>query len=272
MRSAVISNDPIAEEAAQDFMLSGGSAVGAVLTGYFAAAGAYAGVLLAPVSILIGGVGAGARAFDGRLRQPGRGTKRPRGFKAGEAIPDAARVSVPMGVAAALVAHAYDGSQKLGSIMKAGISRAERVGAEGRAQLLRRVRAVGAAALSEPGFVRPMLHIAGPSQGGLITPSDFGPATDIDQPVAERDVEGQGFFEAVWASEPVPDLDGLGIGCSLCATGAPRTEFPSRSSISRRRFLPSPCNAECRAFPPVRRCRHLRQSLSSATRLAHSSK
>ena len=31
MRSAVIANDPIAEEAAQDFMMSGGSAVGAVL-------------------------------------------------------------------------------------------------------------------------------------------------------------------------------------------------------------------------------------------------
>jgi hypothetical protein len=122
-----------------------------------------------------------------------------------------------MGIAAALVAHAYDGSQKLGSIMKAGISRAERVGAEGRAQLLRRIRAVGAAALAEPSFVRPMLHIAGPSQGGLITPSDFGPTTDIDQPALEREVEGQFYFETGWASEEIPDTDGLGIGCSLCA-------------------------------------------------------
>jgi gamma-glutamyltranspeptidase/glutathione hydrolase len=216
MRSAVLSNDPIAEEAAQDFMLSGGSAVGAVLSGYFAAAGAYTGVLLAPVTILVGGVGAGARAFDGRLRQPGKGTKRPRGFKSGEQIPDAARVSVPTGVAAVLVAHAYDTSQKLGSIMKAGISRAERVGAEGRAALLRRVRAVGAAAFAEPAFVRPMLHVAGPSQGGLVTPSDFGPVADLDQPAVERTVRGVTLMEPAWAEEPIVD-EGLGIGCAVCA-------------------------------------------------------
>src|SRR5687768_2202438 len=137
-RSAAIANDPVADEAAQEYLLSGGSAVGAVLSGFFAAAGAHSGVLLAPVSLLIAGIGAGARAFDGRLRQPGRGTKRPRGFKATDPIPDAARVSVPTGVAAVLVAHAYDSGQKLGSIMKAGISRAERVGAEGRAGLRRR--------------------------------------------------------------------------------------------------------------------------------------
>lgn len=217
MRAAVIGNDPIAEEAAQDFIISGGSAVGAVLSGYFAAAGAYTGVLLSPVSILVGGVGAGTRAFDGRLRQPGRGTKRPRGFKAGEVIPDAARVSVPTGVAAVLVAHAYDTSQKLGSIMKAGISRAERVGAEGRAALLRRVRAVGAAAFAEPMFVRPMLHAAGPSQGGLVTPSDFGPVTDIDQPAVERQAADLALLEPSWAAEPIADPQGLGIGFAICA-------------------------------------------------------
>jgi gamma-glutamyltranspeptidase/glutathione hydrolase len=217
MRAAVISNDPIAEEAAQDFMLTGGSAVGAVLSGYFAAAGAYASVLLAPVSILVGGVGAGVRAFDGRLRQPGLGTKRPRGFKPGEAIPDAARVSVPNGVSAALVAHAYDAGQKLGSIMKAGISRAERVGAEGRAGLLRRVRAVGAGALSEPAFVRSMLQVAGPSQGGLITPADFGPVPEIDQPAAERQRSSTALFEPSWAEEIAGDGESLGIGCAICA-------------------------------------------------------
>jgi gamma-glutamyltranspeptidase/glutathione hydrolase len=217
LRSAVTSNDPIAEEAAQDFMISGGSAVGAVLCGYFAAAGAYASVLLSPVSILVGGIGAGARAFDGRLRQPGRGTKRPRGFKATDPIPDAARVSVPTGVAAVLVAHAYDSGQKLGSIMKAGITRAERVGAEGRAGLLRRVRAAGAGAMTEPSFVRSFLHVAGPSQGGLVTPSDFGPVTDIDQPAAERSMDGAGLLEPAWASESVAEADGLGIGCAVCA-------------------------------------------------------
>ncbi len=218
-RAAVIANAPIAEEAAQDFLASGGSAVGAVLTGFFAAAGAYAGVLLGPVSILVGGVGVGARAFDGRLRQPGLGTKRPRGFKAGEAVPDSARVAIPTGVAAALVAHAYDGSQRLGTILKPGISRAQRSGAEARASLLKRIRSAGAGALTEAGFVRPMLRIAGPSQGGLVTPSDFGAVTDIDQAASERKLGGGSLVEPPWAEQgaSVEADESLGIGFALCA-------------------------------------------------------
>jgi gamma-glutamyltranspeptidase/glutathione hydrolase len=216
-RSAAIANDPVADEAAQEYLLSGGSAVGAVLSGFFAAAGAHSGVLLAPVSMLIAGVGAGARAFDGRLRQPGRGTKRPRGFKSGEEIPNAARVAVPAGVGALLVAHAYDASQRLSSIMKAGISRAERTGAEGRGDLLRRVRAVGAGAMAEAAFVRPMLRVAGPSQGGLVTPSDFGAVNDIDQPAGERKVGGLTLSEPPWALEWEGDAQELGIGCAVCA-------------------------------------------------------
>jgi hypothetical protein len=217
-RSAAIANDPVADEAAQEFLVSGGSAVGAVLSGYFAAAGAHSGVLLAPVSLLIAGVGTGARAFDGRLRQPGRGAKRPRGFRAGETIPAAARVAVPAGVGALLVAHAYDSSQRLTSIMKSGISRAERSGAEGRADLLRRIRAIGAGAVAEAAFVRPMLHVAGPSQGGLVTPSDFGAIGDIDQAAGERRLGGMTLSEPSWAGEwEEADAQELGIGCAVCA-------------------------------------------------------
>src|SRR4051812_9922053 len=125
-RALAISNDPLAEEAAQAQLAQGGSAVGAVLAGFFAAAGGYSGVLLSPLSILVAGIGTGGRAFDGRLRQPGLGTKRPRGFLPDEAIPIAARVAVPAGVAAAAVANAYDGAKSLGSMVKHGILRAER--------------------------------------------------------------------------------------------------------------------------------------------------
>jgi hypothetical protein len=217
-RSAAVANDPVADEAAQEYLLAGGSAVGAVLSGFFAAAGAHSGVLLAPVSLLIAGVGAGTRAFDGRLRQPGRGTKRPRGFKPGEDIPGAARVAVPAGVGAVLVAHAYDASQRLSSIMKAGISRAERSGAEGRADLLRRIRSVGAGAMSEAAFVRPILRVAGPSQGGLVTPADLGAVADIDQPALERKLGGMTLSEPPWSSEwEGDDAQELGIGCAVCA-------------------------------------------------------
>ncbi len=215
-RAAAIANDPIADEAAQEFLASGGSAVGAVLTGFFAAGGAFAGVLLGPVSILVGGVGAGARAFDGRLRQPGLGTKRPRGFKEGEEIPDSARVAIPTGVAAALVAHAYDGSQRLGTILKPGISRAQRSGADARAALLKRIRSAGATALSEAGFVRPMLRVAGPSQGGLVTPSDFGAVPDLDQAAAERKLGDGSLVEPPWADEGA-SAEATGTGFSVCA-------------------------------------------------------
>lgn len=217
-RAAAIANDPIAEEAAQDFLLSGGSALGAALAGYFAAAGAFAGVLLGPVSLIVGGLGVGTRCFDGRLRQPGLGTKRPRGFRASEAVPDAARIAVPTGVAAALVAHAYDGNQKLGSIMRTGIARAERSGAEARAGLLKRIRSVGAGAFSEPSFVRAMLRVGGPSQGGLLTPSDFGAVPDIDASAVVRKYGASKLLEPPWADEGEGlDPAALGIGCAVCA-------------------------------------------------------
>jgi gamma-glutamyltranspeptidase/glutathione hydrolase len=212
-KSAALANDRMVEEVAQDFLLAGGSAVGAVLSGFFAAAGAYAGVLLGPVSLLVAGSGLGARAFDGRLRQPGVGTKRPRGFQAGEEIPDAARVAVPTSVAALLVAHAYDGSQKLASIMRPGITRAERSGAETRAALLRRIRAAGAGAMTEPGFVRPLLKVAGPSQGGLLTPADFGAVPDVDQPAVEA---AGALLEPGWARDELDGTD-LGIGGAVVA-------------------------------------------------------
>ncbi len=217
VRSLAIGNDSIAEEAAREFLQSGGSAVGAILTGYFSACGGYAGVLLSPLTIIVAGVGVGARAFDGRLVQPGRGAKRPRGFLPEEEVPDAARVAVPTSVAAALVAHAYDGSQRLAAILKPGVSRAQRSGAESRAELLRRIRAIGAGALSEQSFVRPMLHVAGQSEGGLITPSDFAAILELDAPAASVPT-GQGtLVEAPWASSATP---GIGIGCALCAVDA----------------------------------------------------
>ena len=70
LRALAISNDPIAEEAALAQLSQGGSAVGAVLAGFFAAAGGYSGVLLSPLTVLVAGIGTGGRAFDGRLRQP----------------------------------------------------------------------------------------------------------------------------------------------------------------------------------------------------------
>ncbi len=219
LRALAISNDPIAEEAAVAQLAQGGSAVGAVLAGFFAAAGGYSGVLLSPLTLLVAGIGAGGRAFDGRLRQPGLGTKRPRGFLPDEQVPAAALVAVPGAIAAAAVANAYDGAKSLGSLVKHGILRAERAGAEARAEVLGRIRSAGQVALSEQSFTRPFLRLAGPSEGGLITPSDFGAVTDLDHAASVRHVAGSDYLEAPWAetasSEPLPKE--LGIGAVVCA-------------------------------------------------------
>jgi hypothetical protein len=214
LKSAAVANDPVVEEAAQDCLLAGGTAIGSALCGFFAAAGSYAGVLLGPVSVLVGGVGAGARAFDGRLQQPGQGMRRPRGFRPGEQIPSAARVGVAASVTAALVAFAYSGGQSLGSILKPGISRAQRSGAELRADLLRRIREVGAAAMSEAQFVRPMLHVAGPGQGGLVTAADFGRVADVDRTALERRIADRHVVLAPWHDEAIATD---AIGCAVCA-------------------------------------------------------
>ncbi|HYQ05199.1 MAG TPA: hypothetical protein VER96_41275 [Polyangiaceae bacterium] len=219
LRALAISNDPIAEEAAVAQLGQGGSAVGAVLAGFFAAAGGYSGVLLSPLTILIAGIGTGGRAFDGRLRQPGLGTKRPRGFLPDEPIPPAARIAVPGSVAAAAVANAYDGAKSLGSLVKHGILRAERAGAEGRAEILGRVRSLGQVAFSEQAFSRPFLRLTGPSEGGLVTPADLTNVTDIDHAASTRNVAGSGFLEPPWSEGAVGDSlpPELGIGAAVCA-------------------------------------------------------
>ncbi|HEY5961450.1 MAG TPA: hypothetical protein VIV60_33055 [Polyangiaceae bacterium] len=201
LRSSALSNDPVAEEAATENLLGGGSAMSAALAGFFASAGAYSGVLLGPLSILVAGVGSGVRAFDGRLCQPGLGIKRPRGFRDAEPVPRAAYVAVPTNITAAAVALAYDDERSLGAVVKFGILRAERAGADARSALLQVVRGMGAAAFSDPAFVRPLLHVAGTSEGGLLTPTDLARVPgDIEQ-AAVPFPEEPGWFETPWAAE-----------------------------------------------------------------------
>src|SRR5690349_10551636 len=126
----------------------------------------------------------GARAFDGRCRQPGLGTKRPRGFKDGEPVPAQASIGVPAGITALLVALAYDEQAKIARLLKVGIRRARDSGALARAELLERVRAVGGAAVTEPSFVRAFLHAAGEGAGGLVGATDFRSIGNIDSGAA----------------------------------------------------------------------------------------
>jgi gamma-glutamyltranspeptidase/glutathione hydrolase len=218
-RSLAIADDPVASEAAEDVLLSGGSALGAVTAGFFAAAGAHSGVLLSPVSLLAAGGGIGARAFDGRCRQPGVGTKRPRGFKESESIPQAARVAVPAALTAVIVALAYDEQARVGRVVRTAIRRARDSGAEGRAEVFERVRAVGAGAVSEGFFTRALLHVAGEAAGGLITASDLRSVTDVDVAASTHDEVGARWVVTPWAfaegTETVAET--LGTGHAIVA-------------------------------------------------------
>ncbi|HVW28513.1 MAG TPA: hypothetical protein VHC69_24280 [Polyangiaceae bacterium] len=225
LKSTAVADDPVAAEAAEDVLLSGGSALGAVVAGFLAAAGAHSGVLLSPITILSAGAGLGARAFDGRCRQPGLGTKRPRGFKEGEDIPLAARLAVPAALTATAVAIAYDEQAKLSRLVKAGIRRARDSGADGRAEALERVRAVGAGALTESMFMRPLLHAGGESNGGVLTSTDLRSIDGIDHAAEIREEGGARWVVAPWAFadglDPVSEEQGTGHAiCSVDVRGA----------------------------------------------------
>lgn len=212
LRQAALASDATAQKAAEDQLTASGSALAAVLSGFFAAAGATSGVLLGPVTVLVGGVGQGARVFDGRLRQPGLGTRRPRGFPSDADVPEAASVAVPSGVFAAIIAHAYGAGASLNAVIRPGIEAAERAGVPQRAAVLSRLAAVGAAALSEPAFRRPLLHAGSTSEGGLVTPSDLEPPPNIDFAASEVSSGDSSWLSAPWAA-------GAGIG-TLVGRGA----------------------------------------------------
>lgn len=218
-RSIAIADDPVAAEAAEDVLLSGGSALGAVAAGYFAAAGAHSGVLLSPVTVLAAGAGLGARAFDGRCRQPGLGTKRPRGFKEADEIPSAARIAVPAGLTAVIIALAYDEQAKVSRLVRTAIRRARDSGAEARAELMERVRAVGAGAVTENAFMRPLLHAAGESAGGVLTPADLRSISGVDCPATIHEIGGSRWVVAPWALSDAPESvpEELGTGHAICA-------------------------------------------------------
>ena len=187
------------------------SALAAVVGAYFGAAGERPGVLLGAVSVISAGVARGPRSFDGRHTQPGLGAKRPRGFEEGSEIPEGAWLAVPRGPAACLVALAYGGAPPLRQVVKNGIAEAKRVGADGRRQLLDTLSREGAHALTSTGFVRPLIHVGGPSEGGLLTEADFAPADEMDRPLelGRGDSEpGPGGSEqryrVPWADDPAP--------------------------------------------------------------------
>ncbi len=176
-RAAVASAPEI--EAAAEELLGKGNAVDAVVAGVFAACALSPGVLLGPVQILIGGAGAGLLAIDGRVRQPGIGAPRPRGFTRADEVPDASRVGVPWLPAALSVAIAAAGSATFSQIAAPALALAK---GTPRADVLKRLASRGPGAIEERPLGGELLAVAGRPNGGLLTTEDLAsPRPDVQR-------------------------------------------------------------------------------------------
>jgi len=150
-------------------LLTRGNAVDAVVAGVFAAAAGAPGVLLGPVQILFGGAGLGLRAVDGRVRQAGKGSPRPRGFTEDQLIAPAARVGVPALPAALAAALASSGASTLAQVMAPAIAMAE--GA--RRDVLKRIAQRGPSALLDESIAGELVNSCGRVAGGLLSRDDI---------------------------------------------------------------------------------------------------
>src|SRR5687768_11026845 len=166
---AAVASGPEIEAAAED-LLGKGNAVDAVVAGVFAACAASPGVLLGPVQILVGGAGAGLLAIDGRVRQPGMGAPRPRGFVSDEEIPEAARVGAPWLPAALSVAIATAGSATFAQVLAPAIAAAK---GSPRKDILSRIASRGPRAIEERPLGQELVALAGRPSGGLLTSDDL---------------------------------------------------------------------------------------------------
>jgi gamma-glutamyltranspeptidase/glutathione hydrolase len=178
-----------------------GNAADAVVAGVFAAAAAHPAVLLGPVQILVGGPGAGPRAVDGRVRQPGLGAPRPRGFKEGEEIPPAARVGVPALPAALCTALASAGSLTLAQALAPALDRAKGP----RALVLERIARRGASAIREAAIADPLIEAAGRVAGGVLTREDLEQVRPALVPCERRTAGALELAVCPWGARAVLD-------------------------------------------------------------------
>lgn len=192
---AAVGPTPEVENAAGD-VLGRGNAVDAVVAGVFAAAALSPGVLLGPVQLLVGGAGAGFLAVDGRVRQPGVGAPRPRGFVTADEIPDAARIGVSWLTSAMSVTMATMGSQTWHAVLAPSVSLAK---GSARQAVLARIQQKGPRAFEDGALGGELVAQFGRPNGGLLTPEDFQAAQPEVQK-AMRLTRGElGIFTLPWA-------------------------------------------------------------------------
>lgn len=186
-----------------------GNAVDLVVAAVLAAAAHNPSVLLGPVQILVGGAGVGENAIDGRVRQPGKGADRPRGFT-GEP-PRTARVGAPMLPAALFSALATFGTATQSAVSGGAVAMARELSPE-RARVLDRLARLGPRGFLE--FTEALMAATGKMTGGLLTAEDLTLVPTIE--ACTRDADATLAFapwsdeEAEARSEIVTAIDGRG--------------------------------------------------------------
>jgi hypothetical protein len=202
MKSAVAATSATAHAAAEAMRKANGSAVDAALAGFFADAGAREGALLAPMTAIAVGVGAGARILDGRARQPVLATERPRGTTADDEPPVAARVSAPLTPFGAILLHNARGRASLAEVISFGRDNALAIGERRRAALLDDLGAMKAAVCSSEPYVEALLAIGGRAAGGALSRADVvaaPPILDIDHRTVSHASASARVYEAEWS-------------------------------------------------------------------------
>jgi gamma-glutamyltranspeptidase/glutathione hydrolase len=221
VKGAAASEAHVAQAARE--MLDRGNAVDAVIAGVMVAAAETPTVLLGPLQVLVGGGGAGFLAIDGRVRQPGRGAPRPRGFLAGELVPDASRIAVPMLPATVAALVATLGSATLYRACAPALAWAKGRSPE-RAAFLEAFARRGAPALSEDAVAAELLASVGRAARGLLTRDDLTSAVPQVTRHDERSFEPSGIFTAPWAAAThdgscthvVAAIDAQGLAALAC--------------------------------------------------------
>jgi gamma-glutamyltranspeptidase/glutathione hydrolase len=181
-----------------------GNAADAVVTGVLVAAASSPSVLLGPVQILAAGAGTGLVAIDGRVRQPGRGAARPRGFLPKDPIPDAAYVGVPVLPAALAAALGSLGTVTLPRAAAPAIGWA-RTSAQQRVAVLEAVAKKGGLGLALDAIAVELTAVAGRAVGGLLTRGDLTVSRPEIVRCTERSLGPPGIFRVPWSMEDAPD-------------------------------------------------------------------
>ncbi|MEZ4440914.1 MAG: hypothetical protein R3B72_17585 [Polyangiaceae bacterium] len=223
-KPGVLASEPAVEEMAAAVLADGGGAVDAVLAGFFGAAGRRTGVLLGPIAAVVAGLGLGARVFDGRTCQAGRNAPRPRGFTDADEVPTAAFAAAPRSLATLSLLHAYGAKRPMSALVKGGLAAAKKEEAPARGRLLEAVARQGPRALATSERLRPLLHHAGPTAGGLLTETDLLEARPGDDDASFLSLGGveiaavgfSGDDRPLRRAEVVVAADGQGRVAAVC--------------------------------------------------------